>query len=372
MNFRRAQRMAAVEKSVIRQIVDKARPGSINLGLGEPAFPTPEFIRVAAQTALDTPRLGYTANAGMAELRKPIAARYGLSGVDQVCITNGSQEAMMAVMLAMLNEGDRVLLPDPGFLAYPTCVRLCGGECDFYTMPAEGGFTFSLSSFQAALNDKTRLVIINSPANPTGQIISEDDLRAIARLLAGRDIWVLSDEIYADLYYDLKPASMAAHYERTITISGLSKSMSMTGWRLGWCVGPADAIAAITVMHQYLTTCAPTISQCAALPAFGPEAERAVAEFRKQLRMRRDLMAAALRDELQADFVLPQGAFYLMLDVRRWGSSREVAERLLEAGVVTIPGSAFGKHSEGFLRLSFSLPPDELNEGIQRLVAGLK
>ncbi|MEW6732394.1 MAG: pyridoxal phosphate-dependent aminotransferase [Acidobacteriota bacterium] len=371
MNFRRAERMAVVQKSVIRQIVDRAKPGDINLGLGEPAFPLPPFIRMAAAEALARPRLNYTTTRGIVELRSLVAEYCGRASIDEICITTGAQEALMAVMFALLNSGDHVLLPDPGFLAYPTCARLAGAECDFYQQLPEEKFAFSAERFRAALTPHTKLVVINSPANPTGQILTEADLRAIADILTGTDIWVLADEIYSELYYETAPSSISRYYTQTIVVSGLSKSMGMTGWRLGWAAAPPTAIAAIDIMHQYFTTCAATISQLAALKAFTPAALNAVVEFRAQLREQRDLLADAVQAQLQTDFIMPAGAFYMMVDVRRWGTSMSVAERLLDYGVITIPGSAFGDCGEGFLRISFSPPLAELREGITRLARGL-
>jgi aspartate/methionine/tyrosine aminotransferase len=248
---------------------------------------------------------------------------------------------------------------------------MAGAEARYYKTPASRAFAFDRESFDAAINEKTRLVIIVTPSNPTSRIISRDDLVFISDRLVDSNVYVIADEIYRDLYFDERPASLSEFYGRTIIISGLSKSMSMTGWRVGWAVGPEDAIRQITVMHQYVSTCASAVSQQAAVAAFTDEGRTATALMRDELRRRRRVMAEAIERELKLPYFQGEGAFYTMLDVARFGPSMETALRLLKEKVITVPGSAFGAEAEGYLRLSFSIAPELIEEGVRRIATGL-
>lgn len=374
--FTPAARFAHVKKSAIRRLYESAPAGSINLGLGEPDFPTPEVVRREATRAIEEGNNGYTPNAGLAQLRERVAAYHnesvpGRFSADSVCVTNGSEEALFALMLAVAGPGDEVLLPNPGYLAYPAIAAIAGAETKYYSMPAETGFRFDRESFDRALSGRTKLVFVLSPSNPTGRVIGRDDLRFIAERAAQSSAYVVSDEIYRELYVDARPDSISEFCERTIIIAGLSKMMSMTGWRLGWAAGPEDVIASLTVMHQYISTCASAISQKAALAAFGKEGREATATMRDELRERRKIMEKAIERELGLPFVSGEGAFYIMLDVSRFGTSEEVASGLLAERVISVPGSAFGSEGEGFLRLSFSIAPALIEEGVNRIKSGL-
>ncbi|HEX8070707.1 MAG TPA: aminotransferase class I/II-fold pyridoxal phosphate-dependent enzyme [Pyrinomonadaceae bacterium] len=373
--FRPAARLRGIEKSMIRQVFDRARPGSINLGLGEPDVPTPDVIRRAAARVVLEEQNGYTVHAGLPALRARVAADYPCLAADpaRVVITAGSQEALYLVLLTLVDEGDEVLLPDPGFVAYPTIVRMAGGVPVFYRLPAADDFAFDADEFRRRVTPRTKAVVCISPSNPTGRTLTNDDLAAMADALAGTGAHLISDEIYRDLYYtDARPASPSEHYERTVVIGGLSKSLSMTGWRLGWLGGPAPVVASALVLHGYVTTCASTVSQKTALAAWTPEAEEARARIRRTFRARRDHLLALVREELRLPVVEPQGAFYMMLDVRAHGDSMSVCEALLAHAVITVPGGAFGREGEGYLRVSFCADHETLAEGVRRMRAALK
>ena len=373
--FAPPKRLQGIEKSVIRQVFDRAKPGSINLGLGEPDLPTPDVIRRAAVKAIVEEQNGYTSHAGLPALREKVAADYAyLEGKpERVVITAGSQEALYLALLALVDEGDEVLLPNPGFVAYPTIVRMAGGTATFYRMPRERGFAFDADEFRRALTPKTKVVVCISPSNPTGRTLSHDDLAGIGDALRDHGAYLISDEIYRDLYYTVeRPGSLSTFYDRTIVISGLSKSMSMTGWRLGWVCGDDSLIKAALVLHGYVTTCASTVSQKASLVAWTDEAEAARAGFRETFRARRDHLLELVDSKLRLRAVTPEGAFYTMLDVSDYGPSMEVADSLLNEGVITVPGAAFGSESEGFLRVSFCADHDTLTEGIKRIKNALK
>ena len=368
--------LSGIEKSVIRQISDRATRDCIRLGLGEPDLPTPQFIRDAATRVIQQEQNGYTLQAGLPALQELVASSYPqlqLSAED-VIITAGSQEAMYLALMTLVRPGDEVVIPDPGFVAYPTITQMAGGRPKFYRLPATDDFSFDQDAFRRAINDNTRVVICTSPSNPTGRAFTREELQEIANAIdeSGSGAYVISDEIYRELYYGpTRPASISEYYANTIVISGLSKSLSMTGWRLGWMCGNGDVISSALVLHGYVTTCASTVSQKTALVAWSDEAESARAFHRETFGSRRDHLLRHLRGAgLKA--VTPDGAFYTMVDVREYGSSMDVAEVLLESGVVTIPGSAFGSESEGFLRVSFCADLPVLEEGVKRMAAGLK
>jgi aspartate/methionine/tyrosine aminotransferase len=369
---------------MIRQLFDRARPGSINLGLGEPDLPTPEVIRRAAVRVIQEEQNGYTTHAGLAALRELVAADYPqLSAAatnttpDNVIITAGSQEALYLALMTLVDEGDEVLLPDPGFVAYPTIVRMAGGRPVYYRLPARDGFAFDAEDFRRRLTPRTKAVVVISPSNPTGRTLTPVELAAMADALRDSDAYVISDEIYREIYFgDARPASISEHalaQRSSIVISGLSKSMSMTGWRIGWMCGAPEVIKSALVLHGYVTTCASTVSQKAALAAWTEEAEAARRETRRIFRSRRDELLSLIARELKLPAVAPDGAFYLMLDVRSLeGNSLEMAERLFAHGVITVPGSAFGSEGEGFLRLSFCADTPRLAEGVKRIKEALK
>jgi aspartate/methionine/tyrosine aminotransferase len=372
--FAPPKRLQRIEKSVIRQVFDRALPGSLNLGLGEPDLPTPDVIRRAAVKAILEEQNGYTSHAGLPALREKVAGEYPYleSRAERVVITAGSQEALYLALLTLVDEGDEVLLPNPGFVAYPTIVRMAGGTSRFYRMPREHGFAFDVDEFRSALTPRTKVIVCISPSNPTGRTLTDGDLTAIADALRDHDAYLISDEIYRDLYYTPeRPGSLSSVYDRTIVISGLSKSMSMTGWRLGWVCGAEELIKAMLVLHGYVTTCASTVSQKASLVAWSDEAEEARAGFRKTFRARRDHLLGLVESELGLRAVTPEGAFYTMVDVSEYVSSMKVAEALLEEKVITVPGAAFGTEGEGFLRVSFCAELEMLDEGVRRIRKGL-
>jgi aspartate aminotransferase len=374
-NFALPKRLQGIEKSVIRQVFDRAQPGSINLGLGEPDLWTPDLIRQAAIATLTGEQSGYTSHAGLPELRRLIVAQYPYleENIDRVIVTAGSQEALYLALMVLVDDGEEVLLPNPGFVAYPTIVKMAGGIAKFYRLPRENGFAFDVEEFRRALTPQTKVVVCISPSNPTGRTLSRADLVAIADAVRDHGAYLISDEIYRELYYTPEPPdSASSFYDRTIVISGLSKSMSMTGWRLGWIGGDDAVIKAALVLHGYVTTCASTISQKASLVAWTDAAEAARAGFRTTFRARRDHLLELIKTQLGLQAVTPDGAFYTMLDVSDFGPSMKVAEALLGARVITVPGAAFGSESEGFLRVSFCADHDTLAEGVARIKRGLE
>jgi aspartate/methionine/tyrosine aminotransferase len=375
-DFQPAARLRGIEKSLIRQVFDRARTGSINLGLGEPDLPTPEVIRQAATRVIREEQNGYTSHAGLPALRERVVSDYPYlePKPERVIITAGSQEALYLALMTLVDHGDEVLLPDPGFVAYPTIVRMAGGVPRFYRMPATQGFSFDADEFRRALTPHTKVVVCISPSNPTGRTLSSEDLRAMSAALEEANPYVVSDEIYRELYYTPeRPATISDFYPRTLVIGGLSKSMSMTGWRVGWLCGMDDAVVrSALVLHGYVTTCASTISQKAALAAWTPDAEQAREQFRERFRKRRDYLLSLVENELHLRAVAPDGAFYSMVGIGSGRSSMAVAEEMLEHGVITVPGVAFGSEGECYLRVSFCADEDKLALGVGRMKSALE
>ena len=362
---------------MIRKISDRAKPGSISLGLGEPDLPTPDVIIREAVRVIQEEKSGYTLQAGIPALCERIAGDYPHMNLstDNVVVTAGSQESLYLILRTLVEEGDEVLIPNPGFIAYPMILKMIGAKMISYRLPAQSDFSFDLDDFKKQITPKTKVVICISPSNPTGRALTKEELQAMADAVtaSGSDAYIVSDEIYRELYYTPeRPASISEFYPRTIIVSGLSKSMRMTGWRIGWLAGDTEVIKAALVLHGYTVTCASSISQKAALAAWTDEAAVARAEYRAIFHRRRDHLLRLLRDELGLRCVTPEGAFYTMVDVSKYGDELKVAEAGLEQGVVTIPAAAFGDESKGFLRISFCADEEKLSEGVRRLGAALK
>ena len=377
IEFLAPQFLRGIEKSMIRQISDRARPGSISLGLGEPDLPTPEVITREAIRVIQEEKSGYTLQAGIPALREKIISDYPHMNLnpDEVIVTAGSQESLYLIIRTLVEEGDEVLIPDPGFIPYPMIIRMVGGKAISYRLPSSNDFGFDIEDFKSKLTPRTKAVICISPSNPTGRVLSRDDLRAMADAVtaSGSNAYIISDEIYRELYYTSeRPASISEYYPRTIVASGLSKSMRMTGWRIGWLAGDEAVMKAALVLHGYVVTCASSISQKAALAAWTDEAAAARDEYRTIFHRRRDHLLGLLRNELGLRCITPEGAFYTMVDVSKYGDEMVMAEAGLEHGVVTIPAAAFGEESRGFLRISFCADEEKLSEGVRRLGQALK
>ena len=376
MQLQLPKRLQGVQPTLIRQIFERALPDSINFGLGEPDLPTPNFMREEAARVTLEEQNGYTNHAGLLSLREKIAEQYPHLNLqpNQVCVTVGSQEAMTAVFLAIVDDGDEVLIPNPSFPAYENCVKISGGEPVFYRLPAEQDFGFDIEEFKSRITPKTKVAVIISPSNPTGKIFTENDLQQIAEALKDTGIYLISDEIYSDLYFTgEKPRSASEFYDRTIIVSGLSKSLSMTGWRVGWVASSqTDVVKAALTLHGFLTVCTSTISQKASLLGWTAEAEQAKAKAREIYRRRGAFLIKLLQKELGLRGTSPEGAFYTMLDVREIGDDLQIAEKFLQNRVITVPGIAFGTEAKGFLRLSFCNTEERMTEGVKRMKAALR
>ncbi len=369
------RRMQGLQPTLIRQFFERALPDSVNFGLGEPDLPTPQFLRDEAARIARDEQNGYTSHPGIPALRDKIAEQYPHLNLPRtgVVVTCGSQEAMTAAFMCIVDEDDEVLIPNPSFPAYDACVRIAQGKPVYYRFPADKDFAFDISNFKSQITARTKAAVVISPSNPTGKILTPDDLKQIADALKGTGIYLISDEIYSDLYFGERPHSASEYYDKTVIVSGLSKSLSMTGWRLGWAASSqADIMNAIQVLHGFLTVCTSTITQKAALLGWTPEAEAAKQNSRDIYKKRGSFMVDLLDKELGLHATSPEGAFYTMLDVRSLGDDLEIAEKCLQNRVVTVPGVAFGDEAKGFLRISFCNTEEKMIEGVRRMKEALK
>jgi aspartate aminotransferase len=375
MKFELAERVRTLERTLIRRLFDAAPPDAINLGLGQPDLPTPPSVSLAGIRAIAAGKTAYSPTAGVPALRRAVAALHpGIAvGPESVVITCGSQEAMFAAYLALVDPGREVLVPDPGYPAYGPVTRLVGGVPVAYPLRAGAGFRLDPDLVLSRVTDRTALVVLGSPSNPTGVVNRPHELAPLLEGLAARRVPWLSDEVYGGFCYEGEPVSPSTTApEGGVVIGGLSKDASMTGWRIGWLVGPPELAARATAVHQYLVTCAPTPSQEAALAALGPAGVRERRQYLASFRRRRDAMDEALRRVPGVRWERPDGAFYFFVDVTRHGSCEDVARRILERrNVIVIPGVAFGDEGRGFLRISFAATEETIAEGIGRIAAEL-
>ncbi len=348
----------------------------IHLEIGEPDFPTPRHIVEAAKQALDEGWTHYGPTQGFPELREAVAAHVsatrGISvGPERVCIVPGGKPIIFFPMLALLEAGDEVVYPNPGFPIYESMIRFLGAKPVPIPLVEEHGFSFNLDVLRDALTDRTRMLVLNSPQNPTGGLIPPEDIRAIAEMVRDRDLMVLSDEIYSRICYDGSPLSIASlpgMLEKTIILDGFSKTYAMTGWRMGYGVMPEWLVDAVNKLMVNSNSCTASFTQRAGIAALtGPqdEVERMVAEFRR----RRDAFCDGLNTVPGFRCARPGGAFYAFANVEGAGrSSRELADWLLqEAGVACLNGGAFGAYGEGYIRFSYANSYENLMEAVARM-----
>lgn len=350
-------------------------PGALTLTIGQPDFPTPAHIVEAGKRALEEQRTVYTPNPGIPLLRQAAAAfvnhKYGLDyrGEDEVIVTVGASEAVDIVLRTIVTPGAEVVLPAPVYPGYEPLIRLAGGV-PVYVDTRESGFKLTAELLEPHLTERTRCVILCYPSNPTGQVLEDAELQALAQLLQDRELFVLSDEIYSELVYGMTHRSIATigrMREKTIVINGLSKSHAMTGWRIGFTFAPAALTQHLVKVHQYNVTCASSVSQYAALEALTNGVDDAV-PMRGAYVKRRDYMLERLQ-AMGLETEKPAGAFYVFPSISRFGlRSEEFAYRLLdEEKVAVVPGDAFTPFGEGYVRLSYAYADSVLEQALDRL-----
>jgi aminotransferase len=373
-----ADKVVEIKPSGIRKFFDivSEMEDAISLGVGEPDFDTPWHIRDEGIYSLEKGRTFYTSNAGLMELRKEIGnylkRKHGVQydPAQEVLVTVGGSEAIDIGLRAMLNPGEEVLIPQPSYVSYEPCTILAGGVPVIIELKAENEFRLTPQELEDAITDKTKVLILPYPNNPTGAIMERKDLEAIAEVIRKHDIFVISDEIYSELTYTDKHVSIVeleGMQERTILINGFSKAFAMTGWRLGYACGPKEIIKQMTKIHQFAIMCGPTTSQYAAVEAL-KNGEADVVEMRTAYNQRRRYLMNAFR-EMKLECFEPFGAFYVFPCIKEFGmTSEEFANRFLrEEKVAVVPGTAFGDCGEGFLRISYAYSLDNLKVAIGRL-----
>ncbi len=354
-----------IEISGIRKCFEGAGPGAVNLGLGQPDFDTPDHIKRAAIDAINRGMTGYTPNCGVPELRSALAEKFrGENGIQctagEIMVTSGASEALFLVIAALVDRGEEVLVGDPAFLSYAELTKLVGGRP--VGVPLDENLRISPDAVSERITDKTRLIILNSPSNPTGSVQTAEQMRAIAEIAEDRDIGVLSDEVYEHFIYQGEHVSPGRFSDNVITVNAVSKTYAMTGWRLGYLVAKGCALEQLLKIHQYIQACASSISQMAALAAVaGPQ--DCVTGMREEFRSRRDLMVKGFQ-EMGVDLIEPEGAFYLF---PRVGDGDDASARLGKAGVITVPGSAFGPGGKERIRISYAAARTQLEEALRRM-----
>ncbi|MDD6000127.1 MAG: aminotransferase class I/II-fold pyridoxal phosphate-dependent enzyme [Lachnospiraceae bacterium] len=373
-----SDKVIKMKPSGIRKFFDivSEMPDAISLGVGEPDFDTPWNIREEGIYSLEKGRTFYTSNAGLLELREAICEynerRFQLmyDPKKEIMLTVGGSEGIDVALRAMLNPGDEVIIPEPCYVSYLPCVQLADGVPVTISLKNENQFRLTKEELEAAITDKTKILVMAFPNNPTGAIMTREDLEAIAEVIIKHDLYVISDEIYAELTYSgnhVSIASLPGMRERTIVIGGFSKAFAMTGWRLGYAMGPAMIMEQMVKIHQFAIMCAPTTSQYAAIVAMR-DCDKDVVHMREAYDQRRRYMLNAFK-EIGLPCFEPKGAFYLFPDIREFGiPSEEFATRLLKAKkLAVVPGDAFGDCGEGFLRISYAYSLEELKTAVGRL-----
>ena len=367
-----------IKPSGIRKFFDivSEMKDAISLGVGEPDFETPWHIREEGIYALEKGKTFYTSNAGLKNLREEInnylkrTQNISYNPLKEILVTVGGSEAIDIGLRAIINQGDEVIIPQPSYVSYEPCAILAGAKPVIINLKAENEFRLTPEELESAITNKTKLLILPYPNNPTGAIMEKEDLERIAKIIKKHDIYVMSDEIYSELTYKGKHTSIASidgMQERTILINGFSKAYAMTGWRLGYVCAPENIIKQMTKIHQFAIMCAPTTSQYAGIEAI-KNGDEDVKEMRQSYNQRRRFLMKRFK-EIGLECFEPYGAFYVFPCIKEFGmTSEEFALKFLEEEKVAIvPGTAFGESGEGFLRISYAYSMENLKIAIDRL-----
>lgn len=374
-----SDKITGIKPSGIRRFFDVANTMKdvISLGVGEPDFDTPWFIRDEGIYSLEKGRTFYTSNAGLPELKKEIAEyirrkyKVDYDPKDEIMVTVGGSEGIDIAIRALTNPGDEIIIPQPSYVSYEPCVVMAGGTPVIIELEEKDRFKLTPEKLTEKITDRTKLLVLPFPNNPTGSVMTYDELAGIAKICIENDIWVLSDEIYSELTYTKEGHASITQIpgmrERTILINGFSKAYAMTGWRLGYACAPELVLKQMLKIHQYCIMCAPTTSQYAAIAALR-DGDGEVARMRESYNQRRRLLLKRLED-MDIPVFEPEGAFYIFPNISKFGmSSEEFALKLLEGKrVAVVPGSAFGDCGEGYLRISYAYSIKQLEQAMRRI-----
>ncbi|MBF0478733.1 MAG: pyridoxal phosphate-dependent aminotransferase [Candidatus Omnitrophica bacterium] len=347
----------------------------VNFAAGEPDFDTPDSIKKAAIKAINDGLTKYTPSSGIIELRKSIAAKFKRDNnleyaPNQIVVSCGAKHSIYNVILCLVDDGDEVIVPSPYWVSYPEMIKIAGGVPKYIKTTASTGFKLSAQQLSDAVTSKTKLLILNSPSNPTGMVYSKAELQAIADVCVKNNIYVISDEIYEELIYDTTEYTSIASlgkeiYNLTITVNGVSKAYAMTGWRIGYAAGSKEIMEVVQKLQDHSTSNPTTISQYATLQALN-EPKEITKGMRDEFRKRRDLIYNLFLDCPKVKCIKPEGAFYLFVDFSAVGDSEKIAKAILEEKyVAAIPGDSFG--APGFIRMSFSTSQERITEGVKRI-----
>lgn len=366
-----SKRFTGIEISLIRQVINQALPGAINLALGELGYPLQESLQTQAHKLLDSGTAVYTPNAGLPELREAIASYYADGkSAEQICVTNGAEEAVFLSLLALSNPGDTIAIPDPDYTAYPAIAKILG--CSVLRLPYQD----DLSSIDWAhwdsllMASKASILVLSNPQNPSGKSFNKDELTNLSTICNKYNITLVADEIYRELYHGEPTPNFGAEFEQLVRISGLSKSHCMSGWRLGWVNAPASISRAVIKAKQYVSTCAHWLSQQLAVYALSENGLQAQSEIRKHLQDDMAMVVKSLSGIGTGIIVkAPQAGPYIMIKTPL--DDLELASRLAQEGLIVVPGSAFGEVSRGWIRLSIALPSSTLKQGLDILKSSL-
>lgn len=373
-----SKKIVNLKPSGIRKFFDIVQDmkDAISLGVGEPDFETPWHIREEGIYSLEHGKTFYTSNSGLKDLKIEISKYLNRTqGINydynnEILVTVGGSEAIDIGLRALINDGDEVIIPQPSYVSYEPCAIMAGAKPVIINLKAENQFKLTAQQLENSITDKTKILILPFPNNPTGSILTREDLESLVKVIKEKNILVMSDEIYSELTYDTKHVSIASFdgmKERTILINGFSKAYAMTGWRLGYTCAPKEIIQQMTKIHQYAIMCAPTTSQYAAIEAL-KNGDNDVEEMRKSYNYRRRFLINRLR-EMTLDCFEPFGAFYVFPCIKEFNmTSEEFATKLLkEEKVATVPGNAFGESGEGFIRISYAYSLDTLKKAMDRI-----
>ncbi|MHC1582432.1 MAG: pyridoxal phosphate-dependent aminotransferase [Candidatus Syntropharchaeia archaeon] len=365
-----SSRAEDIDISGIRKIFEAASSDAINLGLGQPDFDTPPHIKEAAMDAIKEGFTGYTHGKGIQELREALSMKFKEQNnfsvfPDEIIVTSGASEGLHIAVESLVDEGDEVLVPDPGFVSYSTLTRIAGGKA--VGVPLDEEMKISPEVVKEIINRKTKALIVNSPSNPTGSVQTRDEIRALAEIADDYGITIISDEVYEHFVYEGEHVSPAEFGDNVITVNAVSKTYAMTGWRLGYVAAREEYIEQMLKIHQYVQACASSISQRAALAAItGPQ--ECVEKMKREFEIRRDIVVDGLK-RMGMEFPPPKGAFYIFPKVK---DEMEFVKRLLEKKVIVTPGSSFGERGKGHIRISYATSRDNLKKALEIIEGELK
>jgi aspartate aminotransferase len=367
-----SKRTSFIDISGIRRMFELSKgEGIINLGLGEPDFPIPDESKNAVVEALKNDLTHYTTGKGLINLREGIVKKLSKNGVsanpEEVVVTSGASEALEIALLALVDPGDEVLIPDPGFVSYAPLTRIAGGVPVPFELREEDNFELNPESLEKLITTNTRAIIMNSPSNPTGAVFSKKTVKELANIAEEQGLYVISDEVYDEILYEGKHYSLGRYTDQSITVNSFSKSFAMTGLRLGYVHAKEDVVEEMLKIHQYIQASTCSLSQAAAIAAL-ESADEFTRNIVKVLKRRRDLIMRLLSEIPVVECTEPKGAFYVFPNFKAYGDSSKLALNILkEARVVVTPGAAFGRGGRGHLRFSYSNSKEKIAEGLSRI-----